>query len=107
MVKKCHYNLQSQKIYLSAELNLCKIHKMFYEEHLNNNVAYETYRNLFNKNFNIIRLSQDGYMFYLRRIPSSKKHLEIKISSLPDGHEKSQVMSQLRKLEILAHKKRA
>ncbi|KAK9873854.1 hypothetical protein WA026_002211 [Henosepilachna vigintioctopunctata] len=40
---------------------------------------------------------------------AEKKHLDIKISSLPDGHEKSQLLSQLRKLEIenLAHKKRA
>lgn len=40
---------------------------------------------------------------------AEKKHFEIKIASLPDGHVKSQILTQLRRLEIenLVHKKRA
>lgn len=43
------------------------------------------------------------------KFEAENRHLAIKIPSLPDGHEKFQVMSQLRKLEIenFAHKKRA
>ncbi|CAG4929952.1 unnamed protein product [Parnassius apollo] len=109
--KKGHYNLhESKKIYLSDELNLSKIHKMFNENHPNNKVSYETYRNFFNKNFNI----SFGYprmdtCSICDEFQAEKKHFEIKIASLSNGHEKSQILSQLRKLEIenLAHKKRA
>uniref|UniRef100_A0A2A4K6G5 Uncharacterized protein n=1 Tax=Heliothis virescens TaxID=7102 RepID=A0A2A4K6G5_HELVI len=109
--KKGHYNLrESQKIYLSDELNLSKIHKMYNEKNPDNKVSYETYRNFFNKNFNI----SFGYprmdtCSTCDEFQAEKKHFEIKIASLPDGHEKSQILSQLRRLEIenLAHKKRA
>lgn len=40
---------------------------------------------------------------------AEKKHFEIKIASLPDGHKKYQILTQLQRLEIenLAHMKRA
>lgn len=109
--KKGHYNLrESQKVYLSDELNLSKIHKMYNEKNPNNKVSYETYRNFFNKNFNI----SFGYprmdtCSTCDEFQAEKKHFEIKIASLPDGQEKSQILSQLRRLEIenLAHKTRA
>ena len=109
--KKGHYNLrESQKVYLSDELNLSKIHKMYNEKNPNNKVSYETYRKFFNKNFNI----SFGYprmdtCSTCDEFQAEKKHFEIKIASLPDGQEKSQILSQLRRLEIenLGHKTRA
>lgn len=87
-----------------------KIHKMYNEKNPNNKVSYETYRNFFNKNFNI----SFGYprmdtSSTCDEFQAEKKHFEIKIASLPDGQEKSQILSQLRRLEIenLAHKTRA
>jgi hypothetical protein len=51
--RKSHYSLKkSSKVYLSEELNINKLYKMYSELYPNNPVSYEFYRNVFNTEYN-------------------------------------------------------
>lgn len=54
--RNSHYSLKkSNKVYLSEELNINKMHEMFLQKHPEEvtNVSYETYRTVLNRDFNI------------------------------------------------------
>lgn len=52
--RKSHYSLKdSKKIYLSEDLNIQKLHRMYSQKYPNHPVSYEKYRLLFNTKFNI------------------------------------------------------
>lgn len=95
---------------MSDELNLSKIDKMFNEDHPN--IKYHT------KPTVIISIKILIYLFVTQgwilvllatNFRQRKNILKLKPRKSPDGHGKSHILSQLRKLEIdnLAHKKEA
>lgn len=52
--RKSHYSLNdSDKLYLPEELNVSKLSKMYNERHPGNAVHYDTFRSIFNNDFNI------------------------------------------------------
>lgn len=53
--RKSHYSLaDSNKMYLSEDLNIVKLHKMYYSDrNVDHKVSYETFRGIFENNFNI------------------------------------------------------
>lgn len=52
--RKSHYSLKkSDKIYLPAELNITKLHEMYKTKNPNNPVSYDSYRKIFETNYNI------------------------------------------------------
>ena len=52
--RKSHYSLKrSRKLYLRSELNVKKLHDMFQTKFPDVKISYETYRTIFNADFNI------------------------------------------------------
>lgn len=52
--RKAHYSLHdSSKTYLDENLNVKKMHDLFIQDHRDIKISYETYRDIFNKHFNI------------------------------------------------------
>lgn len=52
--RKSHYSLKkSDKIYLPDELNIKKLHDMYKTKYPNNPVSYDSYRKIFETNYNI------------------------------------------------------
>lgn len=52
--RKSHYSLaDSNKIYLPENLNIVKLHKMYSETNVDNKISYESFREIFESNFNI------------------------------------------------------
>lgn len=53
--RQSHYSLKDNrdKVYLPEELNIKKMHRMFMEMNPDNKVSYQTYREIFKRDFNI------------------------------------------------------
>ncbi|KAK4877692.1 hypothetical protein RN001_010198 [Aquatica leii] len=52
--RKSHYSLhKTQKLYLSEDLNILKAHNLYKEKYPEFPLLYESYRNIFNRKFNI------------------------------------------------------
>lgn len=91
-----HYSLHdTTKIYLPEDLNIKKMHKMFCQEH-NSAVSYESYRTIFNNEFNIAF----GYPRsdtcsacdeFLAKIKSLQKELKEKQSAEQQGQVNAEI----------------
>lgn len=99
--RNSHYSLhESSKVYLSEELNIRKMHRMFCEEK-NSSISYESYRTVFNRDFNIsfgyLRTDTcsicDEYLAKLRCLEKEKRG-----KSSPD--ESSDIDKQIKRLTI-------
>lgn len=52
--RRSHYSKHdSKKIYLPDTLDIQKLYNLYKEAHPNNHVSYDSYRNIFNSNYNI------------------------------------------------------
>lgn len=52
--RKSHYSIRdTSKVYLSEELNIAKLHRMYNESNKEYQVGYTTFREIFENNFNI------------------------------------------------------
>lgn len=52
--RQSHYSMKdAKKEYLPEYLNVKKMHKLYLDAYPDNHISYETYRNIFNTEFNI------------------------------------------------------
>lgn len=101
--RQCHYSLEkSKKTYLSEELNVCKMHSLYKEVYPMNPVSLESYRDIFNKNFNIgFGFPRSDTCGYCDEATAKLKSLniELKDSSIANKKHKEEVSNQIKKIE--------
>lgn len=97
--RESHYSLKdSTKTYLPEELNITKIFRMFQEQNpWVKNALYETYRQIFNTNFNIgFGYPRSDTCSKCDEFKLQKKNLEIELQSTTTDGEKRQIQSKLK-----------
>ena len=100
--RESHYsNKDSSKTYLPEDLNVAKMHKMFEEKYPNVICSYESYRSIFNKDFNVsFGYPRSDTCSTCDKYAAQKKYLEKQLADEKDEEKKGKLLSENRKIDI-------
>lgn len=96
--RESHYSHKdSNKTYLPQDLNVSKMHKMFKEMYPDVICSCESYRNIFNKDFNIsFGYPRSDTCSTCDKYAAQKKYLENQLADEKDVEKKGKLLSEIR-----------
>lgn len=109
--RTAHYSLHdSKRLYLPEELNIKKLHTMYSQLNPNNPISYETYRQIFNTNYNIsFGYPRTDTCSCCDEFKASLHSLELELAAVSDETQKKAILDKIKNMKIQneLHKRKA